>query len=190
MADVLDLDLLAPADRVLASTVLVDGSRVRREFPVRGSLSVPEMVGLLRMETRINLSFAEGDAAQMADVLEDAYGLVMRYVREKTPDAPDLDLDQDQTLAAIGFLSGDESASDAVAATLASPDAAEDHPDGVATHPTAAAVAEEGKDPFGSTTDSQKPSYGSDGSTGGGPNGGETSAGEPSGSTFETLTPV
>lgn len=191
----LDLDLLAPADRQI--TVTVAGER--RAFPIRGSMPIPKMIRLLRLETRINLAYAEEPAAEgkpveeLADVFQDIYDEIFNVIRERTPDAPDFDLDENQALAILGFIAGDDSVAQAVTAAIAAPEGDTGSHEAVTTAPvasSAADVAEAGGTPLESTKLSQTPSSGSDESTGGGPSGGVTSPGVLSDSTFETLTPV
>ena len=188
----LDLDLIAPGDRTIAVTV--DGAR--REFPIRGAMPIPKMIRLLRLETRINYAYAGqplqegGEPEELADVFQDMYDEILAVIRERTPDAPDLDLDENQALAILAYIAGDDSVAQAVTAALTPDTDAEDGQGAVVTPSSAADVAEAGGTPFGSTKPSQRPSYGSEGSIGGGPSGGPSAPGEPFDSTFETLTPV
>ncbi len=181
----LDLDLFAPADREISITV--DGQR--RMFPIRGSLPLTKMIHLIRLETRLNHAYAGepvdagGEVEDVASVLEEMYGEVVGLIRERTPDAPDLDLDQHQVLALLGFIAGGESVAATVADTLTmSPD--------VTADASVSQVDEQGGAPLDSTRHSESPSSGSAGSTGGVPSGGETAPGPASASTSETLTTV
>ncbi len=191
----LDLDLLAPPDRSI--TVTVNGER--KTFSIRGSMPIPKMIRLLRLETRINLAYAGepvsegGDVEELADVFQDIYDEIFNVIRERTPDAPEFDLDENQALAILGFIAGDDSVAQAVAVAIAAPEGEAGSEEGVTTShvaSSAAGVAEAGGTPLESTQPSQTPSSGSDESTGGGQSGGVTSPGVPSDSTFETLTPV
>lgn len=191
----LDLDLLVPEDRTINVTVAGE----RHSFPIRGSMPIPKMIRLLRLETRINLAYAgepyrveEGEPVveELADVFQDIYDEINAVVRERTPDAPDLELDENQAMAILGYIAGDESVAQAVTAALVPPARAGDAPGQVVTPTSAAEVAEAGGTPLGSTQPSQTLSSGSEESIAGDRSGGTPAPGVRSDSTSETLTPV
>lgn len=166
----LRLDELAPRDRLLEVTV--DGRLLR--LPVRGTLTVPQMIQLLSLEQRMNEAAAAG-GAQLADVFADAYAAVMSIVRERTSDAPGLELDIHQTMRILGWLAGADTVTAAVTDVLgATP--ADDSEDGPSV-PLAGGRSE---------TSSSTSSSPSAGSTAGGPSGGPAAAGAPSASTSAT----
>ncbi|RDI73312.1 hypothetical protein Gocc_2912 [Gaiella occulta] len=178
----LDLDTIAPDDRKL----MITHAGRRFELPIRGSMPIPQMIRLLRLETRLNLAFAGDSDEALADVFQHVYDEIMSVVRERTPDCPDLEIDEQQALAILAFVAGDDTVAQAVTDAIAAPDL----PAGERVARDAGEVAADGATPFASRTVSPTPSSGSDASTGGGPSGGGTSPGVPSDFTFETLTPV
>lgn len=178
----LDLDALAGRDRLVEITV--DGDR--RSFPIPGSLLIPQMIRLLVLETRFNDSVSGASDEHLGVVLGDMYTEILDVIRVRTPDAPDLELNQEQLLGLMAYMSGDDSVAEAVAAQLVREDAAP-----AASVPrTEEEVAAAGGTPFDSETHSPSISSGSDASTDGDPSGGVTSPGEPSDSISEMLTPV
>ena len=171
MSETLNLDDLAPAPRVLRATV----EGVALELPVRGMLSVVEMVEMLQLEQE--LQAAVGGMASL-EVLARMNDLLMRYVREATPDCPDLRLSGPQVAEALAFIAGGDSVTDVVAATI-TPEATN---------------GSEAPDRAAPLSPSATPSAGassiSDAQTDGHLSGGDTAPGAASASTSETLTPV
>ena len=161
----LDLDLLVPEERAL--TLTVGGER--RAFPVAGSVSLLQMVAMLRAERRLRQALDTGDDSDEIEAsAEAALDLLTLIVRERTPDAPALDVDVRQLLLTFRYLAGDDSVADAVAHVLTDGEPAQ----------TADELERESRDPLASMKPSPEPSSGSESSEDGTPNGGERAAGE------------
>jgi hypothetical protein len=109
--DHINLDLLTGGDRTL--------ELAGRRYPVRRELSVPMMRRLLTIEAELNEGLADdnGDERVQHATLQ-GYDEIMALIREKTPDAEDLDLDTRQVLVMLSWLAGDNSVADAIARAL------------------------------------------------------------------------
>lgn len=164
-------DIAAP-DRILEA--VVDGTMWR--LPVRGSLTITQMARLLQLEQTVNAARADGDA--LIAVCADVQTEIMRILRERTPDAPNIEFSLEEAMSVLGWLAGDTSATAAVVDAI-TPD-----------EPAAAAAAEEGTAPGPlaerSTSSSPGLSSSSADGTDGAPSGGPSAPGEPSEPIFAT----
>lgn len=113
MAQRLNLSQLAGAERELEFGGVV--------YPIPGRLPVPTLLLLLDLEERYNNAAAGRSDEDVIAVLKAAYTEVMRIIRGRTPDVPDLDLDDEQLLAAMAFIAGDDSVAQAFAAATVPP---------------------------------------------------------------------
>jgi hypothetical protein len=180
----LDLDLFAPAIRHISLTVTgEDGAAVKRRFPIRGDLSIPEVGRLRRMERTITEAQTGDETQLLLDTFDELHALVDGLVRELTPDAPELSITYQQAMPLFRWLSGDASFADMIARTLtdgaagADDDEPEPTGDGEQPEPVSQDAGEAG--PFGSSGPSLTASSGSDASTGGSPAGGSRPAAPP-----------
>lgn len=189
--DTLDLRAVAGTDRTL-DLPTVDGWQ---SFPISGDLSIPTMARIFILDKQLD----EAETGQqMQTAFEDALTEIMRIVRVRTPDAPDIDPDEfgvKRISATLAWISGDVSVANAVASTLTAGLTPEETEKAVAT--AHAASGEDGQDgeggadvPLASKGSSSTPSSSLDGSTVGDRSGGEQPAGDRSASTSPTPEPA
>jgi hypothetical protein len=192
--DEIDLDLIAPAPRTVKVTFVVRGEPTstqpdgpvighdRVTARVAGSLSVPQMARLLRLEARIHTSMqaAEDDqdavavfegsigqaAEEVADILAENTPGLFDWIDWPTTNGPvrgkrTLELNPEQLLTMLAWLSGGGSVADAIASALTAGAS-------VAVDAPAETTPEDGL-PFGSSSTGRSPSIssGSDESTDG-----------------------
>lgn len=185
----LDVTAIAANDRMIVLP-LVDGER---ELPIPGDISIPTMARLLILERRID---TEADSEALVKVFEDAASEILRLVRVRTPDAPEINMDAfgvKRIMGALSWLAGDASVAESFrdTLTLGAPELTSGEPVTTAH----AASDEDGADvhgedpgPLVSSDSSATHSSGSDSRTDGDRSGGESAAGERSAST--SLTPT
>jgi hypothetical protein len=95
----LDLFALIPEDRFV--TLPVNGEPVR--YPIPGSVTVAQMVELMRHEERYVAAFNGEDQPEAYAVTEERIELLTAIIRERTPDAPRIDASIDMALLQVLF---------------------------------------------------------------------------------------
>lgn len=120
----LDLELLVTADRILRAPVRNEqtGRAEYRRFPISSQLSIPSTIRLYKIETALNDALRVDDDDEAADAslsaLERAQREIHKLILERTPDAPEPELDVQQALVLISWLSGSTTVADLIAKTL------------------------------------------------------------------------
>lgn len=179
-----DLDLVAPATRFISLTVDTGaGGMQKMRFPVRGDLSIPEVARLRRVEKTMEDATGDDDTTRLLDAFEDLHDLIATLVREKTPDAPELQITYQQAMPLLSWLAGDVSVADKIARTLTDGQTgartAEEASAEQTDAPAEVGAAGGSEAPLASSGPSPTSSSGSASGTGGAPAGGTRPAAPP-----------